>query len=884
MAEKVAPPDRKFQPIVHIDDAMWRERLIERILSAPPSTARLTVVNAPAGFGKTTVLAQLARQLGENGVRIAWLNCDARDMDPEIFCGNLLAALAASKLVFQRSGQMVSDLAAWIGSITEPLAIFFDEYEAASSALVDGVIDAIALAAPANVSLVLASREMPNLPLTQRQLAGKARLVDADFLRFSFDETRLLLQDYLPGKALHQVAAYADGWPFALQLVRLRAAGGLLEDWVVDARLKMPRRQIFDYLADEVLSTLDPDIISFLSEVAVLGTIDVGAANAVRERGDSLAFIQRLYALKPIVVVAESNWSARLHPLLRDYLIDSLELVAPGKRAILHLRAAQHLADNGRVYEAVEHAVAGGRLDQAAHMIEQAGAILLLVNEGALRVRALLQQLPAATLHRHPRLRLLQVGQQVALGLANDNEFGRVERAIADSDAGKDDLVRIDLEVARCMMLVLTSEQSAAFTPWPVIGVAKHLARLHFSADQRFLCICLAIEITMLHRYGPLERCDKRTLEIERLYSDAEFANTEPFVRMYHARNAYARGELNRAEHIIGQLVHSDANFVNFRPQFLGQITTVLQGRILFQRGELEQAQAQFAAIMPSESFNMFEIHVGLMVEPAICAVALGDPGRGLMLLDGARHFAFEEDLPRLGMVAAAAQIEVEVLFGTPAQALAVAAAIKLEQAWQAAQQAFALPWVEVEALARAVFFLRLHENRAAEALATAQSLRGLAVSGGFRLSELAALVMCARAQRLLGAGDAAQTALVDALAMARHCGAVQLFFGFGADLMMQVRAVSEQDKGPAGAWAIYVVDAWEVRFRTRSNAGAGFTPRELDVLCELAKDQTTKMIAKALMLSPETVKQHLKGIFSKLGVNKREEAVAEARRRALMP
>jgi LuxR family maltose regulon positive regulatory protein len=876
-------PPRKFQPIVHIDDALWRERLIARIWEAPPSTARLTVVNAPAGFGKTTLLAQLARQLSGRGVHIAWLNCEARDRDPDIFCENLLAALAASQLTSQNSGKLVSDVAAWIASINEPLAIFFDEYEIASNAVVDQLIVAIALAAPANVSLVLASRELPHLPLTRMQLAGKLRLVDADFLRFSFDETRALLQDFLPGKAVHQVAAYADGWPFALQLVRLRAAGGLLDEWVVDARAKMPRRQIFDYLAEEVFSTLERDIIGFLSEVAVLETVDVGAANAVRQRADSLGFIQRLCALRPIVVVDESSWNARLHPLLRDYLGETLELSAPGRRAELQLRAAQHLAGSGRIYEAVEHAVAGGALERAAQMIEEAGGMLLLVNEGALRVRVLLQQLPAATILRHPRLRLLQLGLQVALGLASSGEFGRIERLIADDDGRPDAPGLLDLEMSRCMMLLQASEVSVKFFPWAIIATAKQMARQHFDEDARSLCVCLAIEITMLHRYGPLERCERRTLEIGRLYANADFGNTQPFVWMYQARNAYTRGELNRAEHIIGHLLLQDANFVNFRPQFLGQITTILRGRILYQRGALEQARDEFAAITPSESFNMFETHVGLRVDPAICAAALGQPAAALELLQAARHYADDEGLPHLRIVASAAQIEIEILFGSPAQALALAEGMALEALWDLASEPFALPWVEVEALARARYFLRDHLGDSAGALGTADTLLRQAIGAGSKLAEITALLMRCRVRHLAGDDKSARDDVQLALEMGMFCGVVQLFLGFGAGLMMLVRQASEDDAGPVGAWASHIVAAWETRFRLRAHASAGFTPRELDVLCELAKDQSTKEIARNLNLSPETVKHYLKAIFGKLDVKTRDDAVAEARRRALM-
>lgn len=877
--------ERKFQPIVHIDDAVWRERLIALVLSAPPTTARLTIVTAPAGFGKTTMLAQLARHLGENGSKLAWMNCDATDMDPAIFSENLLAALALSTLAPQHKGAaLVPNIAAHIAGISEPLAIFIDEYEAASNGPVDDIVDAIASAAPPNVRIVLASREAPAMPLTQMQLAGKIRVVDADFLRFRLDETQALLKELIPEKAIGQVAAYADGWPFALQLARLRAASGVRDDWIVDARVKMPRRQIFDYLAEEVFSTLDQETISFLTDVAILETLDGAAANAVRERDDSLAFIRKLSVLKPIVVVDESNWSARMHPLLRDYLIDSLDAMAPERRAQLHLRAALHLAGRHCVYEAVEHAVKAGRLDVAVRMIEEAGAILLLVSEGALRVRALLQQLPSATVHGNLRLRLLQLGQQVALGLSTGAEFGRVERLIVESEAGHGDRVRLDLELARSLDLIVASEQSLRFSPWTALANIKQVTRIHFAEDHRAQCICLAAEITLLHRYGPTDRCERRTHEIERIYKDTELANTKPWLWMYYARNAYARGELDNAEQIIRGALHQDANFINYRPQFLGQITTVLLGQIFFQRGALDKALEQFASIMPSESFNMFESHVGSFVQTALCEAALGNSARAIEMLGAARHHAFEENLPHLGVVAAAAQIELELMYGAPDNAAGIASTMKLDALWDDARAPLVLPWIEVEALARARFFLQIEQGDAAAALETGDTLSGLSGATGFRLAELTAQVMRARALRLLGREVGADQSLACAMALAQKCGVVQLFIGFGAEIMVQVRALGEHDSGPTGNWANHVIDAWESTFRARSSASNAFTPRELDVLCELAKEQTTKMIAKALMLSPETVKQHLKAIFAKLGVGKREEAVAEARRRALMP
>jgi ATP/maltotriose-dependent transcriptional regulator MalT len=353
---------------------------------------------------------------------------------------------------------------------------------------------------------------------------------------------------------------------------------------------------------------------------------------------------------------------------------------------------------------------------------------------------------------------------------------------------------------------------------------------------------------------------------------------------MYQARNAYARGELDNAEQIIRRLLHQDANFVHYRPQFLGQITMVLLGKISFQRADMEEALAQFAAIIPSESLNMFEIHVATLVDPAICESALGNPSRAIEMLRSARHIAAEENLPHLAIVAAATQIEFEIRFGDPEIARQIAAETNLDELWLSACAPSTLPWIEVEAIARARFFLQLQDDDLVAAQGTADTFLKNSTTAGYHLSEITALVMRSHALRLLGIEQDSRRDLQRALAFAQKCGVVQIFLGFGGEVMVQVRTVSEQQAGPACAWADHVVATWESTFRLRSSATSAFTPRELDVLCELAKDQSTKMIAKTLLLSPETVKKHLKAIFLKLEVGKREDAVTQARRRALMP
>jgi len=887
MTASAASSSLRFAPIVDVDEALWRQRVMDQLLAAPPASARLTLLSAPAGFGKTTVLAQLAAQARAGGEQVAWLNCDERDKEPAMFADNLAAALARCELGPQgAAGQAV--LVERLAALAAPLLVCIDDFERASGPEVDGIVEQLARVAPAHLRIVLASREMPHHHLTRLQLAGKLRLVDAELLRFNREEAMSLLAGALSEQAAAQMTAYADGWPFALQLARLRADGApgpVTAPTVGREAIKIPRRQIFDYLANEVLATLPAPLLEFLGEVSVLERVDVAAANALRQRDDSLALIRQLARIRPVVVVDEQNWSARLHPLLRDYLTDALELSAPGQAAALHLRAARHLAGRGELHEAVAHAVAGGRLDLGADLIEEAGAFRLVATEGAVRLRLMLEQLPDAVIRRRPRLRLIQM-MQLALeggtaGLLP--EFERLEQQIREADTGPEDAARFDLEIVRCTMQIHASAQSLRFSPWSVLDQGVGLARAHGADDERLLACTVPIEIYFLHRYGPIDRCERRVREMEAIFAHGAYGGNSPWISLYHARTALAQGELAKADRHIRLSLQQDANFLNFRQGSLNQLVLVLLGHVAYLRGELTAAREHFSTV-PASPIRLLEVLQGSQVEAALCEFALGHAERAMAQLQEARQLAFEENLPPLEALAGAAQVELLGRLGDLPGMQAMAERIKLDALWQLAREPFALPWVLVEGIARATFWLHMARGEAAQAADVARSLQALAQGSGHRISELVAALMLARATQ-------DEAALAQALSIGQHAGVVQGFIDFGAELMAQLRGWLQQQQTDASAspqarWAMRLLQTWEERFRERAQGAVAsvLTPREVDVLCELAKDHATKQIAKNLLLSPETVKHHLKAIFAKLDVKSREEAILEARRRALMP
>ena len=879
----------KFRPVVHLEEAVPRERLTARILDALPGTARMTLVMAPAGFGKTTVLAQIAARLAQGaGHRVAWLNCGLQDREPGVFMEGLCQAWIEAGVVGVDATMGTAEMSHALAECAQPLTLFVDRYELASSAAVDALLGNLAVLLPRGVQCLVGSRVAPDLPLTTLQVEGHLRLIDVDPLRFTDDEARELLRATLPEAAMSVVIARASGWPVVLQLARLRmAAGGA--DPVLGAGLAgLPVHEVFDYLATQVFSALSPEDVQFLVDVAILETIDIASANAVRDRGDSASHIERLKRMKPIVVVNTQPLEASLHPLLRDLLRSMLEREDEGGRAAtLHTRAAQHFAARGALHEAVSHAVLGGRLELAARILSDAGGIRLLVDQGVGRVRTFLQLLPPAIVQRQPRLRLLRIAQLLIEenGVEARLDLDRMTAGLAAAHAidGLDEATRSDVALARVLMAVNDAEHTFRFQPWEMLAQAVTQAREHAIEDSRYLVLALATEILMLQRYGPLDRAERRAAEAERLHEQGRYSYNIPWTWIYNARNAHARGDLALARRELQRASRKELDIFTFTHGSYGQMVHSLLGKLCLEEGALDEAFRHFEAIAPVKPMTLFEIHAGIYVWYPLCEFARGNASRALEMLANARQIAFDDNLPHLDILAAAHEVQILVATDRLEQAGELSRGTRLEHVLGIAGEQGALPVDVVEAVVGACFGLALAQGRLPAAGRIADDAVASALRTGHRLAEIVARLLVARVALARADAAAARAAVEQSLRVAAACGAVQAFIWAGTQVLSIVRSIAATAKHDAAPWAAAVVAIADEGLQHRSVADALFTPRERDVLRGIVKGQSTKLIARELQLSPETIKHHLKAIFAKLGVRSRDDVVAEVRRRTLV-
>ncbi len=404
--------------------------------------ARLVLLSAPAGFGKTSALVDW---LAASGTRCAWLSLDESDNDPVRFLRDLWAAAAsaagdgAGPLAAGAAAAAVPDVvgeaAAVLAERPEPAVLVLDDYQVIEAAEVRRAVSLLLDQLPAQVHLVIATRVDPDLPMARLRARGELLEVRADRLRFTSDETRMFLAGRmgldLPDADVEALVARTEGWPAALQLAGLSLAGRAdVSAYVRD--FAGTHRFILDFVTEEVLGRLGPDLREFLLRTSVLDQLTGPLCDALTGRADGQAVLERLERENLLLVPLddERRWY-RYHRLLADLLRARLGAEHPDEPGRLHLRAADWLEREGRLPGAIGHALRSGQGQRARDLIAKASPDCIHRAEFA-TLRGWIDDLPAEDVRSDL---LLSTFYAYAVALAGQTDG--VDRRLADAEAAR---------------------------------------------------------------------------------------------------------------------------------------------------------------------------------------------------------------------------------------------------------------------------------------------------------------------------------------------------------------------------------------------------------------------------------------------------------------
>ena len=394
---------------------MSRERLVEKLKAG--LHRKLTLVSAPAGYGKTTMISDGFRS---SRIPVGWISLDAGDNDPTRFWAYLISALQVvradigqSVLRLLQSSQappiesMTTTIINEMCEVSEEFALVLDDYHMIEAQPIHDSLTFLLNHLPPQAHLVIASRIDLPVPLAQLRAQNQLMEVRAADLRFTVDEATSFLNNAmgleLADDDITALESRTEGWIASLQLAAI-SLQGREDTGNFIAAFSGSSRHILDYLTEEVLGRQEAGTRSFLLETAILDRFTASLCNAVTGRDDGRERLAQLEATNLFLVPLddERHWY-RYHHLLADLLRNQLLQSQRGNMPELHLRASQWFEQEGLIDEAIRHALEAKDFERAADLIASAAPTMIMESHCP-TVLSWLEKLPSALIADRPWL------------------------------------------------------------------------------------------------------------------------------------------------------------------------------------------------------------------------------------------------------------------------------------------------------------------------------------------------------------------------------------------------------------------------------------------------------------------------------------------------
>jgi LuxR family maltose regulon positive regulatory protein len=870
---------------------------------------KLTLVSAPAGFGKTTVLSEWVRGCGHPA---AWLSLDENDNDPSRFLIYLIAALqridstigvdvqaVLGESLLPRFEVLLTRLIGEMERLPEKTIIVLDDYHLIDSKSVHHVMNFLIEHLPPTIHLVIAGRADPPLPISRLRVQGKINEVRTSQLRFTQKEADTFLNDLmgfdLSSDSIATLEARTEGWVASLKLAALSMQGR--HDWPeFIAEFSGSHRYVIDYLVDEVLARQPEEVQTFLRRTSILERFCAPLCEYVvggEADTDIIDYLDRSNLF--LIPLDDHREWYRYHHLFADFLHQRLRESERDTMPELHRRASEWFENEGLVDESIQHALAAGDMERATRLVDGIAADLL-VRADSNKLLKLVEQLPSDLCKGYPMLCILHAWALLFMG-----DLERVEPALSLVESNQTNVPGTpNPGYLKTVRAYLASRQGDLHQSIQLSEQA--LEEMSEVTPDRFTLIFRGSAVIWLglnHRLlGNLDKARELFLEAAEINQKAGnyYAALASFEQL--AELALIRGQLHQAVDLYRSGLKLAQNWKDTLGKPHGSLMAAAGpqlglGTVLYQLNDLAGAEVHI-----QQSADLFELgeHWAKMHSYTMSAYlkqAQGDFETCAELFRKASDIdnTVKDRRPSTSDRLRLTQLAILLSRARPEMAhLLMEAYRRVESLGVHAND-------EVDFSSSADYpreriyselaSLLIALDRAAESLPLLTPLLAAATTMKRHGDEIRYLVMISLAQHALGNAQAALDSLRQALNLAEPEGYIRLFVDEGHPMAELLQLAIARNISPGYANMLLVAFPENIRSAvTIQKEPAGNTQllaellseREIEVLRLMAEGYKYQEIAERLFVSINTVRHHTRHVYGKLNVNNRTQAIGKAK------
>jgi LuxR family maltose regulon positive regulatory protein len=890
----------KLEPPLEFGELIARPRLLQKLEEAVQT--RLTLLKAPAGYGKTRLMTQWFHALRASRSRVAWLSIDEPEQDSTQLLAYLRAGIAAAGIRMDSSGLAAPDqaLTALVNTLepqSQSLYLFIDGVHLLAPAPLATLCRFIDHA-PATVRFILASRVIPEMPLARMRVRGQLLELGVDDLKFSAVEAQQFIansgEHELIASDLATLQARTEGW-----ITGIKLACGMLKQGVAPqkmlAALTGSRCAVADFFAEEVLAALPKSVGDFLLQTSVLGRLCPALCNAVTGGDDGRQILNLLdqSGLFVIPLDEERNWY-RYHPLFAEFLQRRLLDEQPGQDAELHSSASRWFWTHESPVEAIEYALKGGDSRRAADLLEL--QCQNMTYTGKLQtVCQIADKIPEDALHRCPRVLLCRTWM-LTLNLRFEEArrmLGIVatllQRHEAAADLPPEELRHLRYLLLHREMILAVAEDDAP----RVEQQCRHLLEVFPEEKHPYLVGTINAQLLYaLREQYQLADLDRLTATAQGILARSCYSFACIALQANIGPSLFFAGRTDAALRALEKGLSESLRFGE-RNSPLAALPALPMSEVLYECNDLERAEDLLATSLPNANeFGFVDHLMSGYITSARIKHARGDLTGAQQTLDEGMGVAMARKLERLRLAIVAERVKFLLQDGCTEQAVRFARSAGIPQSCE-----HLLPKRGVttgdEWRAVAWFRIALSEGRMQEALSVGKHWRNFCAARGAIRSLIRWDLLLAQALFISTDVRAAQRTLREAIAHAAASRAIRSFIDEGAIIRTLLASTYEADLDvlhPTDAFASELLETFNtlskkkpalyaVAHRAAPEGLYGkLSAKEREILALVSTGMRNREVATKLGMTEGSVKWYMQQVYDKIGTRRRLQAVERAR------